>query len=532
MYKDHGFIGDSFDSAYLFIPGKTYRLRFISMSALSSFYIRIDGHEMDVIEVDGISVNRQPLTANGTFIITPAQRVSVLVTARNDNIVTTQGQMFHIYARMMTSMFDGPPFDMRSNVTSTIVYAPGVQVPLLSSNGKLDDEAIISKSSGKLFGGIEYFTRSLSSDPLFQSFLRPSNLKATPEYYTSPYNISELNVLDDTILVPTSFVPALIPTVSHALTVSFQLLSSGINRGHFNDITFYPPVVPHLFTAMTIQPRSLASDPLVYGSHSGAITLKHMDVVEIIVINDDGNPHPFHLHGHVFQVIERSETPYTPKSDGSSVEYNHERILNATANSPFPPSILFNATSGTDKSLPKYTNNPLRRDTVLVPGNGGYVILRFVADNPGVWLFHCHIEWHLQAGLGMVFIEAPEMLDAHTTSSPYFLAPPQSSSSANSSANNLPRLNLTTSGVVDLCLASSNHINHEFVNVNAGGGQGLDMSAYNQYLASMNVGGLIDMTWLGVKGWSALGVAALSALVGMGTVIWYALTEPKHGSQQ
>jgi FtsP/CotA-like multicopper oxidase with cupredoxin domain len=36
--------------------------------------------------------------------------------------------------------------------------------------------------------------------------------------------------------------------------------------------------------------------------------------------------------------------------------------------------------------------NPMRRDTVDVPG-GGSVNIRFVADNPGAWVFHCHIQW-------------------------------------------------------------------------------------------------------------------------------------------
>jgi len=30
-------------------------------------------------------------------------------------------------------------------------------------------------------------------------------------------------------------------------------------------------------------------------------------------------------------------------------------------------------------------SNPIRRDTVMVPA-GGSVVIRFIADNPGVWL--------------------------------------------------------------------------------------------------------------------------------------------------
>lgn len=32
--------------------------------------------------------------------------------------------------------------------------------------------------------------------------------------------------------------------------------------------------------------------------------------------------------------------------------------------------------------------NPMRRDTVLIPAGSAYTF-RIVADNPGVWFFHC-----------------------------------------------------------------------------------------------------------------------------------------------
>ena len=48
--------------------------------------------------------------------------------------------------------------------------------------------------------------------------------------------------------------------------------------------------------------------------------------------------------------------------------------------------------------------NPMRRDThVLQPGNPkigpGYMVMDFVTDNPGVWPLHCHLAWHVSAGL-------------------------------------------------------------------------------------------------------------------------------------
>lgn len=51
----------------------------------------------------------------------------------------------------------------------------------------------------------------------------------------------------------------------------------------------------------------------------------------------------------------------------------------------------------------------LRRDTITIQPMG-WVVLRFPSDNPGVWIFHCHIEWHLVPGLALIFVEHPEQL--------------------------------------------------------------------------------------------------------------------------
>nr|CAB3474823.1 unnamed protein product [Digitaria exilis] len=46
--------------------------------------------------------------------------------------------------------------------------------------------------------------------------------------------------------------------------------------------------------------------------------------------------------------------------------------------------------------------DPQERNTVAVP-TGGWAVIRFVADNPGMWFMHCHIDSHLAIGLAMVF---------------------------------------------------------------------------------------------------------------------------------
>jgi len=74
--------------------------------------------------------------------------------------------------------------------------------------------------------------------------------------------------------------------------------------------------------------------------------------VELVMVNQTGMPHPMHLHGHEFQVVE---------IDG-------KRFAGAV------------------------------RDTVLVPP-GRRVVVAFDANNPGLWAFHCHLLYHLDAGM-------------------------------------------------------------------------------------------------------------------------------------
>ncbi|ENH74886.1 Laccase-2 [Fusarium oxysporum f. sp. cubense race 1] len=55
-------------------------------------------------------------------------------------------------------------------------------------------------------------------------------------------------------------------------------------------------------------------------------------------------------------------------------------------------------------------NNPPRRDVALLPA-GGYLVVAFKADNPGSWLFHCHIAWHASSGLAIQILEQQTLLN-------------------------------------------------------------------------------------------------------------------------
>ncbi len=53
-------------------------------------------------------------------------------------------------------------------------------------------------------------------------------------------------------------------------------------------------------------------------------------------------------------------------------------------------------------SIHRNFDRPAIKDTVSIPFEG-YTIMRFRADNPGYWLFHCHILFHAEGGLSMAF---------------------------------------------------------------------------------------------------------------------------------
>ncbi|KAF9528971.1 yellow laccase [Crepidotus variabilis] len=126
-----------------------------------------------------------------------------------------------------------------------------------------------------------------------------------------------------------------------------------------NQATFAPPTVPVLLQIMS--GAMTASTLLPSGS---VYVLPPNKVIEISIPGGSvGSPHPIHLHGHAFDVI---------RTSGSS-SYNFA--------------------------------NPVRRDVVSAGLAGDNVTFRFKTDNPGPWIMHCHIDWHFDIGLAVVFAE-------------------------------------------------------------------------------------------------------------------------------
>lgn len=189
----------------------------------------------------------------------------------------------------------------------------------------------------------------------------------------------DMEYFDDIELVPWDRQP-LLPEPDHEVQIMVKAgnLDNGINYYFLNNITMTHAKVPTLFSVLTAPDDSTAQNASIYGHDTHPIVLNHNEVVQFVVNNNDDDPHPFHLHGHQFQCVKRGPeqeefTPYDPNSGN------------------------------------KLPVSPMRRDTFVVKGYS-YIVIRFRADNPGVWLFHCHVDWHLAQGMALEVIEAPLQL--------------------------------------------------------------------------------------------------------------------------
>lgn len=101
--------------------------------------------------------------------------------------------------------------------------------------------------------------------------------------------------------------------------------------------------------------------------NTGMIMVHEGQLVKIHIDNQSNLYHPMHLHGHTFTVLANNGHPLT--------------------------------------------GSPVRQDTVLIPPHQSYDVA-FLANNPGLWMFHCHNLLHANWGMDM-------MVAYYNVSTPY-----------------------------------------------------------------------------------------------------------------
>ncbi|KAI0285663.1 laccase 1 [Russula brevipes] len=255
--------------------------------------------------------------------------------------------------------------------TMTVIEVEGTNVqPLLVDSLELlagQRYSVVVKAAQPV---ANYWIRSLPNAP-GRNFGNLNNL-AILRYAGAP---KANPTVDPTVNIPVSQNP-LVETALHPLVPSpvpgnptpggadininlGVVLNLATFKFEVNGVSFEPPTVPVLLQILSGAKQ--ASELLPKGSIYGLDPGKSVELV--IPGGAIGGPHPVHLHGHNFHVV---------RSAGNS-SYNFK--------------------------------DPVIRDVVSIGNTGDEVTIRFFTDNPGPWFFHCHIDWHLNAGFAVVFAE-------------------------------------------------------------------------------------------------------------------------------
>ncbi|KAF5380268.1 hypothetical protein D9757_008201 [Collybiopsis confluens] len=282
--------------------GKRYRFRLVSISCDPNYVFSIDGHNLTIIEADGVSTS--PVNVNQIQIYA-AQRYSFVLSA------TQPVGNYWIRAVPSTPLAGTPAGSPLAN---------GINSAVLRYKGAPETDPI-SSSTSVITAVNEHILHPLQNAGA-PGGSRPADMVLN---FTLGFQVPHFTMTESSTNVTSSFVSPSVP-------VLLQILS-GTKR---------------------------AQDLLPKGSVFG---LKRNQVIEINLNggNAPGGPHPFHLH-HTFDVVKSFDSP----------DINYE--------------------------------NPVRRDVTPVAANQTTTI-RFVTDNPGPWFLHCHIDFHLAAGLAVVMAE-------------------------------------------------------------------------------------------------------------------------------
>lgn len=186
------------------------------------------------------------------------------------------------------------------------------------------------------------------------------------------FDQSRLKTLNKKVPHPHSY--SNLPDLRIDLDILFMIGAQQISHGYLNDRTYLPLQNGSTMYQLGVSPKDNSVRPwddnqlLTFHDNQYMINLNQRgQVIDLVLNNYDDGAHPFHLHGHKFWVLAIGDSGYFQDD-----YYDNDEVMNF--------------------------DNPIFRDTVNIPGFG-WAVIRFVVDNPGVWPFHCHIGWHMEAGL-------------------------------------------------------------------------------------------------------------------------------------
>jgi len=168
---------------------------------------------------------------------------------------------------------------------------------------------------------------------------------------------------------------------------TYQWLENNKIRWAVNNVSFlFPSGVPYLVRAYLDPDHPFDDLP----EKSKPIHLEYNTAYDIVIqslssaVNGMCEVHPWHLHGHAFWDMGGGPGRYDPS----------DNIRNTTTTPILRDTIITYPHTGAgilnQPSLPPLTPCGWKR-------------IRFVTQNPGVWLMHCHIPAHMVMGMQTMF---------------------------------------------------------------------------------------------------------------------------------
>ncbi|XP_068641583.1 laccase-17-like [Aristolochia californica] len=336
-------------------PGKAYLLRLINAALNDDLFFRIANHTLTVVDADALYV--KPFDTE-TLLITPGQTTNVLLKTKPFYPNASFLMAARPYATGLGT-FDNTTtagileYHKPNSSSSTKSNPLALLKPQLPA---LNDTAFAANFSSKLRSLANSQFPAKVPQSVDQRFFFTVGLGANP----CPKNQTCQGPNGTKFAASVNNVSFIMPT-----TALLQAYFSGRTNGVFT--TVFPIVPPLPFNYTGTPPNNT-----FVSNGTKVVVLPFNTSVELVMQGTSilgAESHPLHLHGFNFFVVGQGFGNFDPKKD--------------------PPR--FNLV------------DPVERNTVGVP-SGGWVAIRFMADNPGVWFMHCHFEVHLSWGLKMAWV--------------------------------------------------------------------------------------------------------------------------------
>ncbi|KAJ5948165.1 multicopper oxidase-domain-containing protein [Penicillium verhagenii] len=323
-------------------PGTTYRIRVVNTGSLMGLSLLFDKEELTLIQMDGVDVETpKQHGVNSMGILYPGQRMDFILHPNQLPVASSMTvQLDQEYFKFMNpSLTPNQTFPINYQISS----APEADSPIPTP-------------------GIRNNT-DINNTPSTESFLK--------------------------------FLPPK-PDQTYVIYTKIQILSFNHNIpfGIFNQTTWSPQKDPSM--PLIALPRNQ------WDENQFAITTGPGPAwIDLVVNNLDDGGHSFHMHGHHFYVMTVQTAgygwgSYNPFEDAFPPGLAPDR--NSETNERLEIGTI---RPNTDEFYPYNLSRVALRDTVYIPRRS-YAVLRFRADNPGVWLFHCHMLWHVATGMAML----------------------------------------------------------------------------------------------------------------------------------